>query len=39
VRREFVSPNGEELLGSTLLLRASEEGGRRVLNYTVEASR
>ncbi len=39
VRREFVLPNGEELLGSTVLLRASEEGGRRVLNYTVEASR
>lgn len=39
VQREFVLSDGEKLLGTTLLLRASEEGGRRVLNYTVQAAR
>ncbi|QEG40697.1 hypothetical protein [Roseimaritima ulvae] len=38
VRREFSLPNGRSLLGQTLLLRAAEQDGRRVLNYTVQAS-
>ncbi len=38
VRREFTLPNGRPLLGQTLLLRAAEQDGRRVLNYTVQAS-
>lgn len=35
VRREFIIPNGKSLLGKTMLLRAAEQDGRRVLNYTV----
>ncbi len=38
-RREFVLPNGQRLLGKTLLLRATEQDGRRVLNYTVSGNR
>ncbi|WP_153558629.1 hypothetical protein [Roseimaritima sediminicola] len=39
VRREFALAGGQELVGKTLLLRAAEQDGRRVLNYTVQASR
>jgi hypothetical protein len=35
--RTFVLPNGRELLGKTLWLRAEEIGGTRVLNYRVGA--
>lgn len=35
----FVLPNGEELLGQTLYLRAEEISGPRVLNDKVEAER
>jgi hypothetical protein len=35
----FVLPNGEELLGQKLWLRAEEIGGQRVLNCTVTAER
>lgn len=35
----FALPNGEELIGKKLWLRAEEIGGPRVLNYTVVAER
>ena len=35
----FVLPNGEELLGRTLWLRAEEIGGDRILNYHVVAEK
>jgi hypothetical protein len=35
----FALPNGEELIGQKLWLRAEEIGGPRVLNYTVVAER
>lgn len=38
VRREFSLPNGGQLMGKTILLRAAEQDGRRVLNYTVQAT-
>lgn len=36
---EFSLVNGSELLGQTLLLRAAEQDGRRLLNYTIQANR
>jgi hypothetical protein len=35
----FVLPEGEELIGQKLWLRAEEIGGPRVLNYTLQAER
>jgi hypothetical protein len=35
----FVLPNGEELLGQTLLLRAEEIAGDRILNYRIVPTR
>jgi hypothetical protein len=35
----FVLPDGEELIGQKLWLRAEEIGGPRVLNYTMPAER
>ena len=35
VKRQFVLADGESLLGRQLLLRAVEQDGRRVLNYTI----
>lgn len=36
---KFVLPEGEELIGKKLWLRAEEIGGFRVLNYTIDADR
>jgi hypothetical protein len=36
---KFELPNGEELIGQKLWLRAEEIGGSRVLNYTLTAER
>ncbi len=36
---KFVLPEGEELIGKKLWLRAEEIGGSRVLNYTIVAER
>jgi hypothetical protein len=36
---QFVLPQGEELLGQTLLLRAEEIDGERVLNYRIVPTR
>ena len=35
----FILPDGEELIGKKLWLRAEEIGGSRILNYTVNAER
>ena len=35
----FVLPDGEQLVGKKLFLRAEEIGGSRVLNYTLLAER
>ena len=35
----FVLPDGEQLIGKKLRLRAEEIGGSRVLNYTLQAER
>ena len=35
----FVFPNGQELIGSKLWLRAEEIGGARVLNHHITAHR
>jgi len=35
----FVLPDGEQLIGQKLRLRAEEIGGSRVLNYTLQAER
>jgi hypothetical protein len=35
----FVLPDGEQLIGQRLRLRAEEIGGSRVLNYTLQAER
>jgi hypothetical protein len=35
----FILPNGQELLGQKLWLRAEEIRGPRVLNYTITAER
>jgi hypothetical protein len=35
----FILPNGEDLIGNKLWLRAEEIGGSRILNYTVVAER
>jgi len=35
----FVLPEGEQLIGKKLFLRAEEIGGSRVLNYTLTAER
>jgi len=36
---KFVLPEGEQLIGNKLWLRAEEIGGSRVLNYTLVAER
>ncbi|HEY2410756.1 MAG TPA: hypothetical protein VGI40_00855 [Pirellulaceae bacterium] len=36
---KFVLPDGDELIGKKLWLRAEEIGGSRVLNYTIDAER
>jgi hypothetical protein len=36
---KFVLPEGEELIGKKLWLRAEEIGGSRVLNYTIDVER
>ena len=36
---KFVLPEGEQLIGKKLWLRAEEIGGSRVLNYTLQAER
>jgi len=39
VRREIYWPRGNELVGRRMLLRAVEQDGRRVLNYSIDVSR
>ncbi|MGI9471346.1 MAG: COG1470 family protein [Rubripirellula sp.] len=39
VSREIYWPNGNQLIGQQMLLRAVEQDGRRVLNYAVDISR
>ena len=34
-----LSPDGEQLIGQQMLLRAVEQDGRRVLNYSVDVAR
>ncbi len=39
IRRDIYLPNGEDLVGGKMLLRAVEQDGRRILNYTVDVRR
>lgn len=39
VRREFYWDDAESLLGSTMLLRAGEQDGKRILNYEIPVRR
>ena len=39
VRREIYWDKGKELVGKRMLLRAVEQDGRRILNYSVDVSR
>ena len=38
-RRELYWERGEELVGSQMTLRAREQDGDRVMNYTVDVNR
>ncbi|TWT79100.1 hypothetical protein CA13_04970 [Planctomycetes bacterium CA13] len=38
-RRDFYLPDAADLLGTTLLLRASEQDGHRILNYEIPVQR
>lgn len=39
LKREFYWPDGDELLGKTMLFRAAEQDGQRVLNYSIDVTR
>lgn len=39
MRREFYWPDGAELIGQKMLLRAIEQNGQRVLNYSIDITR
>lgn len=39
VRRDFVWEDGESLIGKTMLLRAVEQGGGRILNQSINVTR
>lgn len=36
IRRDFLWPQADDLAGQTMLLRAAEQDGQRVLNYEIE---
>ncbi len=39
IKREFYWPDGDQLVGKTMLLRAAEQDGQRVLNYLIDVTR
>lgn len=39
IKREIYWPDGKELLGKTMLLRAAQQNGQRVLNYPIDVTR
>ena len=39
ITRQFYWPDGEQLVGKMMLLRAAEQDGQRVLNYAIDVMR
>jgi hypothetical protein len=39
VRRDYFWSRGNELIGKTMLLRADEQDGQRILNYVIDVTK
>ncbi len=39
ITRKFYWPDGDELVGQKMLLRATEQDGQRILNYSIDVTR